>query len=78
MKNGKPEFFEIYSLGMVYASVCTTLKSREAIVDTMNEHSPTGIGSDWAVSEDPAFRTGEPNPCQCEEDPDRMHWLLNC
>lgn len=74
----KPVYFEVYSLGIVCASVCTTLKDPKAVSNTMNERHQTGIDSVWEVSEDPTFQGGEPNPCQCKDDPDRMHWLLNC
>ena len=72
------EHFEVYSLGIVCASVCTSIRDPEAVAETMNLNHPTGIESDWAVSEDPTFKGGAPNPCQCEDHPGRLHWLLNC
>ena len=71
--------FEIYAYGPVHMSVCVAkTMSREDIELRANLESPTGISSRWEVSEDAAFRGGEPNPCQCEDDPDRLHYLMVC
>lgn len=65
--------------GIVCCSVCVPKgMSREVIERKVNEQTPTGIGSRWAVSADQHFATGEANPCICETDTERMHYLLNC
>ena len=68
----------IYSEGVVALSVCAegTL-TKEDVAAEVNRISPTGINSKWSVSSE-SFRSGEPNPRTCENDPTRKHWLLVC
>lgn len=71
--------FEIYSYGPICMSVCVAkTMSREDIELRANLESPTGIESPWRISEDETFKGGESNPCQCEDDPERMHYLMGC
>ena len=68
----------IYSFGPFSMSVCTTLDP-EKMVEEVNAAYPTGISSPWQLSEDETFRTGETNPCLCDQLPElRKHYLLNC
>lgn len=70
------EFF-VYSTGLCYSSVCTSLSDEEAI-ERLNEAWPTGIPSQWRIADEP-FRTGEANPCPCEQKPEtHRHILFNC
>lgn len=70
--------FEVYSIGMVYASVCTSLSDKEA-TKRLNAEHPTGISSQWAVSKSATFRDGRPNPCPCEQHPEtHRHILFEC
>lgn len=74
----KPLDFEAYSIGLICASVCTSLSNEEATARLNAEH-PTGVQSPWRISEDKAFRNGEPNPCPCEHHPKtHRHILFNC
>ena len=69
--------FVVYAHGIVHASVCSSLGT-EATLARM-QAIPTGIRSSWALSEDETFRTGESNPCRCEDKPEtHMHYLFNC
>lgn len=68
--------FLIYSAGVVYTSVCTTLSDEEATT-RLNCESPTGV-TPWAVSKDPNFITGEPNPCPCPHIIGARHILFSC
>ncbi len=70
-------YFEPYAVGICAASVCTNLPA-EAVVDEMNKQWPTEISSDWTLDPDPTFRSGQPNPNQCEEREDCKHYLLCC
>lgn len=75
----KRDNLTIYSMGLCCASICASKElTREEIEDGLNLAAPTGITSQWAISDDPTFADGQPNPCQCEADPDRQHWLANC
>lgn len=55
--------FEVYGLGIVCASVCTSLTAEEAEL-ALNVEAPTGISSRWTLSGDKTFLTGGPRPCQ--------------
>lgn len=70
----------IYSRGLVCCSVCVpkdmTISDIEYHVNMIN---PTGIDSQWKISEDKTFADKEKqNPCECETAKDRLHYLLNC
>lgn len=68
----------VYKMGLVYASVCAKKALTKSEVDeAMNRMEPSGIDSAWQVAGEP-FRTGEPNPCPCNQDPSRLHYLLVC
>lgn len=70
---------EAYAVGIVCASVCAPRDLPiEQVEDDVNRQHPTGISSRWKLSEDDHFATGQTNPCPCEKDPERQHWLLNC
>lgn len=68
----------VYAHGVVHLSVCVPAEmTREAIAQEVNSRYPTGISSQWEISEEP-FRTGESNPCVCNEDKSRKHYLMVC
>ena len=70
--------FQVYSLGIVAASVCTDLPVAEA-TELLNKEHPTGIDSKWSLSEDKTFRDGvTPNGGQCDVFDHRRHYLFNC
>ena len=66
MKSGEHVKIEIYSWGLVYASVCAPADLPLAEVERqVNVELPTGIGSCWRKDESD-FRNGQTNPCSCE------------
>ena len=68
----------IYANGFCYCSVCADKDlGIEAILEYVNAHSPTGIESQWELAEE-NFKDGTINPCQCNTDKNRKHYLLNC
>lgn len=70
--------FDVYAIGLCAASVCSSLPPEE-IVTRINNEYPTGIDSKWAMSDDPTFRGGEPNPCPCDSGPEtHKHYLMEC
>jgi hypothetical protein len=75
----KPKDFEAYSIGLVAASVCTSLPVEDAALRLNQEH-PTGINSQWHLSEDKFFSDGEtPNGAPCPDHPKtHKHYLFNC
>lgn len=75
--NTTAEEFIAYSVGLCYASVCTTLRDTDEIAHRLNTEHPTGIAP-WTYSGE-AFRTGQPNPCPCSNHPEtHQHYLLSC
>lgn len=74
---------DIYSNGIVHCSVCA-LKTMpiEEVVAEVNRINPTGISGAWQKSEDTHFaskgKDALTNPCQCEDDETRQHWLMEC
>ena len=68
---------EVYSVGIVAASVCTALAPDE-MLRAVNAAHPTGLEHGWSLSEEATFKTGDSNPCQCNHDPMRKHYLLKC
>lgn len=68
----------IMSAGPCYVSVCTREgTSREVIERHVNARYPTGLDHGWSISDEP-FRTGQPNPCPCDQAAGRLHFLLSC
>ena len=68
----------IYSNGLCCCSVCTDIEDLDELTRRVNEENPTGVESQWSISEDTHFRQGQPNPCQCEKDSNRKHYLFTC
>lgn len=69
--------FTIYSSGLVYCSVCSSLTLEETTA-RLNTEQPTGIASPWALADEP-FKGGEPNPCPCNSNPEtHKHYLFVC
>ena len=68
----------MYAGGLVSCSVCVPKgMPRVEIEKEVNSINPTGISSQWGISSE-AFRDGSENPCACDKDPDRSHYLLHC
>jgi hypothetical protein len=69
--------FDIYSWGLCYASVCSSLPIEE-ITERVNRELPTGIKNKWKLHDEP-FKTGEANPHPCEANPEtHKHYLFSC
>lgn len=72
-------YVTVMSWGLVSLSACAPADtSIEDITHEVNLQQPTGISSRWALSEDKTFSGGQPNPCPCEQDLTRLHYLFNC
>ncbi len=62
--------------GLCYMVVCVP---KETDADDIPELvGPSGSRSGWQLSEDETFADGPSNPCVCDDDPQRMHYLLDC
>ena len=71
-----PEF-QPYSVGLCFASVCTSLTEAETEA-RLNETYPTGISTRWAKHDQP-FEDGTENPHPCEQHPlTHKHYLFSC
>lgn len=69
----------VYTTGLVHCSICVPkgVSLREAVAYVNRTHS-TGIASTWNHSRDKHFASGELNPCPCETERGRTHYLLVC
>jgi hypothetical protein len=62
-----------------YCSACVPEDMPRAEIEAaVNAAHPAGTWVGWKISENVNFREGRPNPCQCEVEKDRLHYLLNC
>lgn len=79
MSEKKPAEFMPYSVGLVAASVCTSLSLKEA-TRRLNMLHPTGIDSQWRKSKDKTFKDGiTANGASCPDYPKtHKHYLFNC
>ena len=70
--------FEVYAVGICYASICTVL-DRADIKERMNREHPSGTENGWMLSDDPTFKDGEPNPSPCDQrSGTHKHYLMVC
>jgi hypothetical protein len=66
---------DIYSNGPMYCSACADSSlSKDEVEAEVNLYNPSGVRP-WEISKEP-FRGGRSNPCKCEEDNTRLHYLL--
>lgn len=69
----------VYTQGPFYCSVCVPEGWDRARVEReVNLANPSGTENGWFVAKDPTFKGGQPNPCECDDDPKRRHWLMDC
>lgn len=74
----------MYRVGGLSMSVCAPASLEgPAVADAIEQYYPCGGkhgASDlrWTISGDKTFAGGQPNPCVCEESPDRRHWFIEC
>ena len=58
-------------------TVCVPKEMPSAEIEQkINAENVTGIGPWWKVSSDKTFRSGEPHPCSCHDNPSRLHYVL--
>lgn len=76
MTSTEPEF-TAYAVGLVCASVCTSLDDTQATA-RLNRQHPTGIASDWRIADEP-FANGDTNGRPCDQYPQtHRHILFTC
>lgn len=69
--------FQVYSWGMCYTSVCSRLTEAKT-KDRLNVVMPSGTSKGW-IKADETFKTGESNPCPCNNNPKtHKHFLFSC
>ena len=69
----------VYSWGLVSLSACAPKGLPvEEVTRAVNTSHPTGIESKWEISDEKEFSGGQPLPCQCEADADKVHYLFHC
>jgi hypothetical protein len=67
----------VYAVGLCYCSVCTDIEDLGELTARLNEVQPAGTQGGWRKAHKP-FKGGLPNPCPCDEDPSRRHYLFEC
>ena len=74
-----PNDIHLYANGIVHCSVCVPKDtSRKEIIRLTNLINHTGIDSKWKISKDKKFANGNTNPCECEMEYGRLHYLMVC
>jgi len=69
----------VYTMGLCHCSVCAPAgMEREVLESLINEEHPTEISSQWTVSKEETFSGGQKNPSPCDQDPARLHYLMEC
>ena len=67
----------ISKIGAFSCSVCVPKDmSHTEIVRQIENQYPAGTSNGWMISEDKAFHGGEPMPCVCELNPERLHYFV--
>lgn len=69
-----------YNIGICYLSVCAhkSIKPEDLEKQVSMDH-PTDVRSEWKLSKDTHFADGvNTNPCVCNMDEERMHYLFSC
>lgn len=70
---------EVYTFGLCHCSVCVPKDMSRADVEAGADVShKTGLDHGWKISADKTFKGGEPNPCVCSCNPNRLHYLMVC
>lgn len=68
---------DIYAVGLCSMSICTDKKTTiKEIEEEANASHPTGIKSRWKISG--KFSDKQHNPCACDLDANKLHYLLKC
>jgi len=70
--------FTVLAVGLCKLSVCTDEADPQVIEALSNADQPTGLSHKWTLDPAANFASGETNPCVCEKDPHRKHYLLHC
>lgn len=64
-----------YAVGLVHCSVCAPNKLTRAEILALTPEAGTTLN--WQFSDEPFFADAKtPNPCPCEKEPGRTHYLL--
>lgn len=70
---------QVYAMGAFMCSVCAPAEMNgPAVAAEVQAGRPAGTEHGWQVAADSTFKSGEPNPCNCDSMPGRRHWLLEC
>jgi len=70
----------VIDVGDMMCAVCAPIgMQREVIERRINQHYPPIDGPPWRIAPD-LYYEGErlDNPCACESNDQRQHWLLKC
>ena len=67
--------FKVYSMGLLYSSVCSSLGDVQTV--QRMKSLPSGTTGGYSLAEEEVFATGEANPCPCNKRPEtHQHYLF--
>lgn len=70
---------QIMAWGLVYLTTCAPADTPANVLEAeADRQHPTGLEHGWRISADESFKSGQPNPCPCEQVDGRQHTLLEC
>ena len=63
--------------GMVHCSVCVPKAATDKQIETaVNILNIPGVKDKWTISKNATFSGGGPNPSQCQQLPNKQHFLM--
>lgn len=69
----------IMSEGIFYLTACAPADmDGQAVEGEVRRRAIAGTSHGWRLSKDPTFSGGQTNPCVCDQDDTRKHWLFAC
>jgi len=65
--------------GLCYLTACAPKEMTGPEVEAdIRRQAIAGTSAGWRLSDDRTFSGGQPNPCECDQDGSRKHWLFAC
>lgn len=70
---------QIIGEGLFYLTACAPIEmTGDDVEREVRSQAIAGTSRGWRLSDDETFSGGQPNPCVCDQDPSRKHWLFDC
>jgi len=72
-RNRKHSGFEVVKESLLFMQICTTETDKEKIEQMVQDQSPSGISSNWHLSDEPGHA-----PVACDNGGGNFHYMLSC